>query len=309
MRALETLLQDETAGDPMTGLKWTRRTVRELTRRLRRQKFKVGRETVRRLLAQLRYAQRVNRKRLSRRQDPERDRQMRHILRQRQVFLRAKKPVISVDTKKKEWVGNFRNSGRIWRQAPIDVLAHDFPTDAQGKAIPYGIYDVQHNAGYVVVGTSHETAEFAVGAIRRWWRKVGCQHYPRARHLLIEADGGGANGSRSWRWKVALQQLADAYRLTITVSHLPPSASKWNLADHRLFCHISSNWAGQPLQSYETVLKYIRTTKTKAGLRCRAWLDLHQYPTGVKISAEDKARLNIKRHRLLPKWNYTITPH
>lgn len=307
IQALERLLEDETAGDPITGLRWTRRTLRELTRLLRR-RFKVGRETVRRLLTALRYAQRVNRKRLSRKQDPDRDRQMRHIVRQRRAFLRAKKPAISVDTKKKELVGNFRNPGRTWRRQPLDVLAHDFASDALGKAIPYGIYDVQHNAGYVVVGTSHETAEFAVEALRRWWRKVGRAQYRRARHLLIEADGGGANGSRSWRWKAALQQFADEYQLTITVSHLPPSASKWNLADHRLFCHISHNWAGRPLRSYETVLKYIRTTKTKAGLVCRAWLDRRHY-TDVKISAEDKAHINLKRHRLFPKWNYTIMPH
>lgn len=292
----------------MTGLKWTRRTVRELTRYLRRQGFEVGRETVRRLLVMLKYAQRVNRKRLSRHQDPERDRQMRYIVRQRKAFLRAKLPAISVDTKKKELVGNFRNPGQTWRRQPMEVLAHDFASDAQGKAIPYGIYDIQYNTGYVVVGTSHETAAFAVGAIRRWWRKVGRAQYPDANHLLIEADGGGANGSRSWLWKAELQKLADEYQVTITVSHLPPSASKWNLADHRLFCHISNNWAGQPLRSYETVLKYIRTTRTKAGLRCCAWLDRHGYKTGMKLTPADKAQINLKHHRLLPKWNYTIAP-
>lgn len=306
---METLLADETAGDPVTGLKWTRRTLRNLARALGRRGFKVGRGTVRRLLGVLQYAQRVNRKRLSRCQDPDRDRQMRHIRRQRKKFLKAKLPVISVDTKKKELVGNFRNPGRTWRQTALEVLATDFANDAQGKAIPYGIYDVQHNIGCVVVGVSHETAEFAVNAIRQWWCKVGQRMNRKAKHLLIEADGGGANGSRSWRWKAALQQFADDYQLTLTVSHLPPAASKWNLADHRLFCHISRNWAGQPLRNYELVLKFIRATKTDSGLRCYAWLDRRPYALGLKLTAEQKTQINLIRHRLLPKWNYTIKPH
>lgn len=309
MKALDGLLQDETAGDPISGLKWTRRTLRGLARQLKRRGFRVSRGTVRRLLGVLEYAQRVNRKHLSRRQDPDRDQQMRHIRRQRQAFLKANLPVISVDTKKKELIGNFRNPGRTWRQEPHEVLATDFASDAQGKAIPYGIYDVQHNLGFVVVGTSHETAAFAVAAIRRWWRSVGQQTYPGADNLLIEADGGGANASRSWLWKAELQMLADECQLTITVSHLPPTASKWNLADHRLFCHISRNWAGQPLRNYELALKFIRATKTDAGLRCRAWLDRHVYALGLKLTADQKAHIKLKRHRILPKWNYTIQPH
>lgn len=303
------MLRDATAGDPITGLKWTRKTVRALTRQLRRRGFKVRRETVRRLLRERRYAQRVNRKRLSRKRDPDRDRQMRCIVRTRRRFVKAKMPAISVDTKKKELVGNFRNAGRTWRKAALDVFATDFASDAEGKAIPYGIYDIQHNTGFVVVGTSHETAQFAVTAIRTWWVTVGRQTYPGARRLLIEADGGGANGSRRWLWKIALQHLADEFGLTITVTHLPPSASKWNLTDHRLFCYISENWAGQPLLSYETILKFIRSTKTETGLRCRARLDRTDYPTGLKVSAEEKAQLNLVRHRVLPKWNYTLKPH
>lgn len=303
------MLQDATAGDPITGLKWTRKTVRALTRQLRRRGFRVGRESVRRLLHRLRYALRVNRKRKSRRQAPERDRQMRYLVRQRRAGLKAKMPVISVDTKKKELVGNFRNPGRTWRQRPLEVLATDFASDASGKAIPYGIYDLQHNTGFLIVGTSHETAQFAVASIRTWWQVLGRRQYPGAERLFIEADGGGANGSRSWLWKAELQKLADEFQLTITVSHLPPSASKWNLADHRLFCHISQNWVGQPLVDYETILKFIRTTTTETGLRCRARLDRKSYPTGVKLSAEDKAKINLVRHRVLPKWNYTIKPH
>jgi hypothetical protein len=309
LSVLEELLKDATAGDPLTGLKWTRKTVRALTRQLRRRGFRVGRETVRRLLRSLQYALRVNRKRQSRRQDPERDQQMRHMLRQRRSFLQAQLPVISVDTKKKELVGNFKNPGRTWRTHPLEVLATDFASDASGKAIPYGIYDLQHNSGFVVVGTSHETAQFAVASIRTWWKVLGRRQYPQAKQLLIEADGGGANGSRSWVWKAELQKLADEFQLTIMVSHLPPSASKWNLADHRLFCHISQNWAGQPLVDYETILKFIRTTKTETGLRCRARLDRKTYPTGVKLSMEEKAKINLRRHRVLPKWNYTIKPH
>ncbi len=306
---MDELLRDATAGDPITGLKWTRKTVRALTRQLRRRGFKVRRETVRRVLRVRRYAQRVNRKRLSRKHDPDRDRQMRYIVRTRRAFVKAKMPAISVDTKKKELVGNFRNAGRTWRKAALDVFGTDFARDAEGKAIPDGIYDIQHNTGFVVVGTSHETAQFAVAAIRTWWVTVGRQTYPGAGRLLIEADGGGANGSRRWLWKIALQHLADEFGLTITVTHLPPSASKWNLTDHRLFCYISENWAGQPLISYETILKFIRSTKTATDLRCRARLDRTDYPTGIKVSAEEKAQLNLVRHRVLPKWNYTIKPH
>jgi len=304
-------LNDATAGDPITGLKWTHKTIRALARQLRRRGFRVGRETVRRLLRELRYTLRLNRKRKSRRQDPDRDRQMRYLARQRRAGLKAKLPVISVDTKKKELVGNFKNPGRTWRRKPVEVLATDFASDAGGKAIPYGIYDLQHNTGFVVVGTSHETARFAVRSIRAWWKVLGQQQYPRAKRLFIEADGGGANGSRSWLWKAELQKLADEFNLTISVSHLPPSASKWNLADHRLraACHISHNWAGQPLINYETILKFIRTTKTATGLRCRARLDRTAYPTGVKLSTEEKAKINLVRHRVLPKWNYTIKPH
>lgn len=306
---LNELLADATAGDPITGLKWTHKTLRALTRQLRRRGFRVGRETVRRLLRALDYTQRLNRKRKSRRQDPERDRQMRYLARQRRAALKAKWPVISVDTKKKELVGNFKNPGHAWRREPVDVLATDFASDASGKAIPYGIYDLQHNTGFVVVGTSHETARFAVRSIRTWWKVLGQRQYPGASHLFIEADGGGANGSRSWLWKAELQKLADEFNLTISVSHLPPSASKWNLADHRLFCHISHNWAGQPLVNYETILKFIRTTTTDTGLRCQARLDRTAYPAGVKLSAEEKAQIKLVRRRVLPKWNYIIKPH
>lgn len=301
-------MTDATAGDPITGLKWTRKTLRSLTRRLRR-KFTVGKTTVARLLRLRRYALRANRKRLSRHQDPERDRQMRYIARQRRRFLKAGWPALSVDTKKKELVGAFKNAGRTWRQVPLDVLTTDFLQDAVGKAIPYGIYDLARNEGYVVVGQSHETTAFAVAAIRAWWLEVGRPTYPGCHQLLIEADSGGANGHRNWLWKVGLQALADEFALTITVTHYPTSASKWNPVEHRLFSPISGNWAGQPLCSFETVLKFIRTTRTETGLRCRARLDRREYATGLKVTKEQKAQVHFGRCRILPKYNYIIRPH
>ncbi|MCL4488355.1 MAG: ISAzo13 family transposase [Chloroflexi bacterium] len=300
-------MTDTTAGDPITGLKWTRKTLRKLARRLRR-KFKVGRTTVARLLRLKRYALRVNRKRLSRHHDPERDRQMRYIARQRRKFLKAGWPIISVDTKKKELIGAFKNSGRSWRQAPVDVLTTDFLQDAVGKAVPYGIYDVARNEGYVVVGQSHETAAFAVAAIRSWWLEVGRHAYPDCHDLLIEADSGGANGHRNWLWKVGLQALADEFGLTITVTHYPTSASKWNPVEHRLFSPISGNWVGQPLSSFETVLKFIQTTRTETWLRCRARLDTSEYATGLKVTKAQKALVHFGRPRILPKYNYIICP-
>lgn len=233
---------------------------------------------------------------------------MRYIARQRHKFLKAGWPVISVDTKKKELVGLFKNAGRSWRQAPLEVLSTDFLQDAVGKAVPYGIYDLARNEGYVVVGRSHETSAFAVAAIRSWWLGVGRQAYPGCHELLIEADSGGANGHRNWLWKVGLQALANEFGLTITVTHYPTSASKWNPVEHRLFSPISGNWAGQPLCSFETVLKFIRTTRTESGLRCRARLDPSEYATGLKVTQEQKAQVQFGRRRVLPKYNYTIQP-
>lgn len=264
----------------MTGIKWTRKTLRALAPALRRKGFRVGFVTIRRLLQKLGCAIRVNRKRLTKKQDPERDRQMRYVVRLRRAFLKAGKPVLSLDTKKRELVGNFKNAGGTWRRTALPVLEYDYPSEADGVAIPYGIYDLAANTGFVVVGTSHQTPEFAVAALRLWWRKVGQATYADRRELLLEADGGNPNASRSWRWKFALQQLADEFGLTITVTHFPTGASKWNPVEHRLFSQISANWAGQPLVSYETVLKFIRTTKTDMGLRCCAYLDKTDYETG-----------------------------
>ena len=255
-------MQDATAGDPISGLKWTRKTTRKLAEELQGKEFQVGHSTIPRLVRKLRYTLRSNQKRLSRKQDERRDEQMRHLVRMRKRFLKRKLPVLSVDCKKKELIGQFRNPGRTWRQQPLQVLETDFPSDAKGKAVPYGIYDVQYNEGYMIVGVSHETAEFAMTAIQRWWLEVGQARYPGCQHILLQADSGGANACDSWLWKAALQMLADRFGITITVNHSPAGASKWNLIEHRMFCMISQNWAGQPLGSYETMLKFIRTCRS-----------------------------------------------
>jgi len=293
----------------MTELKWSKKTPRKLSQPLKRRGFKVSHETVRRLLRQRRYALRVNRKRLSKHQAAERDRQMRYGVRYRKAFFQAGKPEISVDAKKRELVGNFKHAGRTWRQTARAVWEDDYPSQADGVAIPYGIYEIATNHGFVVVGTSHQTPAFVIAAIRTWCRVRGQALFAVHRELLIEADGGGGNGHRCWLWKWGLQQLADEFNITLTVTHLPTGASKWNPVEHRLFSFISGNWAGEPLISYETILKFIRTTKTKTGLRCQARLDKHVYKTGWKITPEQKAQINLVPHRVLPKWNYTIKPH
>jgi hypothetical protein len=305
---LDDLVRDATAGDPIRGLKWTKKTTRKLSRALKRRGYTAGPDTVRRLLQQRQYVLRANRKRLNKKHDPDRDRQMRYLLRQRRAHQKAGFPVISVDAKQRELIGNFKNPGRTWRRTRLDVLESDYPSQAEGIAIPYGIYDLTRGEGFVVVGTSHQTPQFAVAAIRLWWIKVGCKVYRHKKHLLIEADCGGANGNRCWLWKYWLQRLADEFGLTITVTHLPTNASKWNPIEHKLFCRIEQNWAGQPLISYETVLKFIRTTRTDTGLRCRAYLDATEYEAGLKITAEQKEQIKLKSHRVLPRWNYTIEP-
>lgn len=290
-------------------MKWTNRSLRKLQKALRKQGIRLALNTIARLLRQRRYSLRTNRKRRAGTHEHDRDQQFRYIARMRQLYRTLKFPVISVDAKKKELVGNFKNPGRRWRRQPRDVLDHDFPSWATGKAIPYGIYDFAYNDGYVVIGTSHETATFAALAIRRWWIVVGRKRYPVAKRLLIQADGGGSNGCRRWEWKLALQRLADEFGLIITVTHYPSGASKWNPIDHRMFSLISGNWAGEPLASYELILKYIRATRSETGFRCRAFLDRKDYPTKVKVTPAQRTTIRLKPRRVLPRWNYTILPH
>jgi hypothetical protein len=309
LTALEELLVDATAGDPVSGMKWTHRSLRTLQRAPKRRGFKTSPSTIARLLRDRDFSLRTCRTNKAGTRHKDRDRQFRYLVRLRRLYRTRGWPVISVDTKKKELVGDFKNPGRNWRREDREVLDHDFPSWAVGRAIPYGIYDLAFDEGLVVVGTSHETPSFAVAAIRRWWTEVGRGRYFGKRRLLIEADAGGANAANKWEWKVAMQGLADEFGLIITVTHYPPGASKWNPIDHRMFSLISANWAGEPLVSYETILGYIGRTRSSKGFHCRAYLDETDYPTGYKVTPEEKAQVRLKPRRVLPEWNYTIWPH
>jgi len=299
---------DATAGDPLSGLKWTHKSLRAVAHELGRQGYEVSAPTVSRLLREQKYSLRVNHKRLAGKQSPGRDEQFQYIVRQRKGFLRRGRPVISVDTKKKELIGRFKNPDRQWRRAPHEVHMYDFPSTAVGKAIPYGIYDIGRNTGYVVVGVAHDTPEFAVRAIRSWWVNVGRKGYSPHTQILIEADCGGSNGNRCHAWKVRLQAFADEFGLTITVTHYPTGASKWNPIEPRMFNLISANWSGQPLESYEILRKHLKPTRSTAGFQCLARMDTKNYSSGGKISKEDVARLRLRTHPLFPHWNYTILP-
>jgi len=313
--AIAELLEHETAGDPISGLKWTRKTTEKIAAQLKRLKIDVSAKTVARLLKEMGYSLRVNHKRLesgNRNPPPRkvRNRQFEYISRMRKKFARCGNPVVSGDGKKKEKVGNFKNPGNSWEKEPYAVYDHDFASDAAGKAVPYSVYDTLANLGFVVVGISHETPAFVVRAIVSWWREDGQNRYPDKEELLILVDSGGGNGWRSRGWKYHLQhELCDRYGLTVTVCHYPPGASKWNPADHRLHSEISKNWAGKPLESYETALKYIRTTKTKTGLRVRARMERKRYATGERITNRQMATLCLTRHKTNPDWNYTLAPH
>jgi hypothetical protein len=305
---LQALVEDTTAGDPVSGLRWTRKSTRKLAKALRGLGFRIGAGNVGRLLKAKKYSLRTNRKRLARTHEPERDRQFRYIVRQRRRFQKQGNPAVSIDTKKKELIGQFKNPGRTWRRVPVDVWDHDFPSLAVGRGIPFGVYDGQWQSGFVVVGTSNETATFVGNALSTWWEKQGRWRYPKATHWLLEADCGGGNNPRVWAWRWALQQVANRWGVAITVAHYPPGASKWNPIEHRLFALISQNWQGEPLRDYETVLNFIQHTTTETGLRCRAILDPQHYPTKVKISENQKQAVRIRRGRVLPQWNYTVLP-
>ena len=308
MKALDQMMVENTAGDPISGLKWTHKSLRKIQTALDKEGYSISPPTISRLLQESDYSLQVNRKRISGKQSPGRDAQFRYIVRWRQAYLLRGWPVISVDSKKRELIGNFKNPGRAWRQKWRDVNMYDFPSLAQGKATPYGIYDIGQNKGFVSVGISHNTSEFAVAAIRTWWMTMGQLVYPDQKHLLIEADCGGSNGNRSRVWKMGLQRLADEFDLIITVTHYPTGASKWNPIEHRMFSLISANWAGEPLGSYETILNHIRTTTSTTGFCCQTQLDTTKYELKKKISNKEFDALHIRSHRRFPQWNYTIYP-
>jgi len=307
---LESLVEPLARGDPESPLRWTCKSTRTLADELRGRRHPISHEKVAQLLRQMDYSLQGNRKLEEGEDHPDRDAQFRHINRQVQGALRQGQPVISVDTKKKELIGNFRNAGRQWREqgSAERVAGHDFPDPSLPRAYPYGIYDLTRNTGFVNVGTDHDTASFAVASIRGWWRKEGRRLYPRTPRLLITADGGGSNGYRVRLWKWELQHLADQTGLEIAVCHFPPGTSKWNKVEHRLFSFISSNWRGEPLRDYETVVGLIACTTTAKGLRVTCRLDRRKYLPGRKITPEQMASINLKPERFHGEWNYVICP-
>jgi len=307
---LTRIVEETTAGDPMSALRWTNKSTEAIAGELSRRGHPVSDKTVARMLNEMGYSLQLNRKRKEGPQHPDRDAQFRYLNRQEASFRASRDPVISVDTKKKELVGAFKNGGRTWRPQgePYEVEVHDWPSRAKGKAIPYGVYDIQEDRAVVNVGISHDTAEFAVESIRRWWRLDGRRRYGSARRLLICADGGGSNGSRTRAWKANLLELAEEIGIPITVSHYPPGTSKWNRIEHRVFSFISLTWKGQPLWNLETVINLIGATRTRSGLRVKAVLDTARYETGVKISDEQIDKQRIRRSQFHPEWNYTILP-
>ncbi len=310
VKALEHLVDPTARGDPESALRWTCKSTRKLADELRRQGFDVGPHTVARELKEQGFSLQSNRKTRDGDSHPDRDAQFGYINKKAQSFMRRGQPVISVDTKKKELVGDFKNAGREWRRRgrPEEVRSHDFPDPKIKKAIPYGVYDVAHNEGWVSVGIDHDTARFATATIKRWWRKMGRKRHPRARELLITADCGGSNSSRTRVWKVALQDLADDLGLRLTVCHYPPGTSKWNKIEHRLFCHITQNWRGRPLVSYTAIVQLIGKTTTRAGLQVRSELDEHTYVMKDKVTPEQLAAVRFKPAAFHGEWNYTIVP-
>ena len=308
--ALLALVEPQERGDPMSPLRWTTKSTRTLAAELTRQGHKVSADTVGTLLREEGFSLQGNAKTIEGKRHPDRDAQFRYINEQVRGHLAAKDPVVSVDAKKKELVGEFKNSGREWRpkSEPAPVSTHDFPDRELGKAIPYGVYDLAANAGWVNVGTDHDTAAFAVESIRRWWNAAGQAAYPAARRLLITADAGGSNGYRARAWKTELAALAAETGLEITVCHFPPGTSKWNKIEHRLFSHITLNWRGRPLTSHEVIVNSIAATTTRTGLTVRAGLDPGSYPTGTEISDAQMAAVPLARHRFHGDWNYTIDP-
>jgi Rhodopirellula transposase DDE domain len=308
---LRALVEPETRGDPQSPLLWTSKSMRKLAGALCDMGHQIGRTLVGDLLHKLGYRLQGNRKTREGSHHRDRDAQFHYINGQVKAALAAGQPAISVDTKKKELVGDFKNAGREWHPqgAPPEVRVHDFIIPELGRAAPYGVYDIADNTGWVSVGIDHDTAAFAVNAIRRWWMLMGRERYPNPKGLLINADGGGSNGSRVRLWKIELQKLADELGVPITVCHLPPGTSKWNKIEHRLFSFITGNWRGKPLVSHQVIIQLIAATTTKAGLKVRCELDPNIYPTGIKVSDHDLDAVNMLRHDFHGEWNYTISPN
>ena len=309
---LESLVEPLTRGDPESPLRWTCKSLRILSRELNRMGHRTSHRMVAELLKQMDYSLQANQKTLEgTSQHPDRNAQFEYIQTQTMAFQAARQPVISVDTKKKELVGDFKNGGRELRPKgdPEKVRSHDFMIEELGRVSPYGVYDLAQNLGWISVGVDHDTAMFAVSTIRDWWYSMGQPAYPEATELFITADGGGSNGYRVRLWKTALQKLADETGLSITVCHLPPGTSKWNKIEHRLFSYISQNWRGKPLITHEVIINLIASTTTQNGLRVRAKLDTNLYPAGIKVNNEEMAGINIHRHTFHGEWNYTIMPH
>jgi hypothetical protein len=308
LAALDALVEPTARGDPESPLRWTCKSTRKLADELRAQGHRVSANTVAGLLASMDYSLQATSKQVEGSQHPDRDGQFGYINEQAREHLAAGQPVISVDTKKKEVVGNLANKGREWQPKgePVRVDVHDFPDPRVGKAVPYGVYDLGANTGWVTVGDDHDTAAFAVATIRRWWEQVGKQAYPQASRLLITADAGGSNSYRSRLWKVELSRLAAETGLAVTVCHFPPGTSKWNRIEHRLFSHISMNWRGRPLVSHEVIVDLIGATTTRTGLKIHAELDRRSYPTGVKVTDTELAAVPLTRHDWHGEWNYTI---
>lgn len=310
LEALEKLIAPYTSGDPMRPLRWTCKSTAKLAEALQEEGFSVSASSVRAILKSLGYSLQSNRKRFEGKQNPDRNQQFEYIATMTDEFQTRGCPVISVDAKKKELVGNYANAGREWTKKgePLEVEAYDFIDLKLGKVTPYGIYDLRHNAGWVNVGTDNDTAKFAVSSIKRWWEDMGEWMYPDAKEILIHADGGGSNGSRNRLWKKSLQEWANQEGLTVTVCHFPPGTSKWNKIEHRMFCHITRNWRGCPLVSHEVILNLIGSTTTSTGLKIRVGLDKKTYPKGVKVSDAEFGQLNIERADFHGEWNYCIKP-
>lgn len=307
---LKSLLEPVTRGHPQSPLLWTCKSTRNLAEELEKKGYQVSHDSVGRMLEEIGYSLQANRKSREGEQRPDRNAQFEYINKRIKAFQKRGQPIVSVDAKKKELIGNFKNPGREWTPTgePELVNTHDFEDKELGKGIPYGVYDLTKNNGWVSVGVDHDTAEFAIATLHRWWKKMGSKQYSKAKELLITADAGGSNSYRSRLWKMSLQELADTIGLKITVCHFPPGTSKWNKIEHRMFCHITENWRGRPLTSLAVVVNLIGNTKTREGLKIKADLDINSYETGIKISDDELATINIRPAKFHGDWNYTILP-